>query len=233
MKRRFVNVQEVKRLYEEGMLQKDIAKTVGCSPTYITKVLKRLNAAKLPESLAGLTEKEQKFALYHGQGMSQTESALQSFDCIDRVSAKSVGHQLMKREEIRLAVADCRTRAGAILEAGGMGLSKRLGILGRHIENPDPIVSLKAIDMSLEVDGTKQEAKTPAVAQSTHNYTEVWTTDEQGNKVRCKSEKTFRGFSQSLTPEQFRLLFSNRGDYPEQRERIQEQAEQDKPDDKE
>ncbi len=98
---RKINDDELIRMFEEGIPQKDIAAHFGCSPPAVCQRLKRLIPPEVPESLEALTPKQQSFALQVAGGKSQTAAAMDAFDCTSRDSAKAMGYQMMKREEIQ------------------------------------------------------------------------------------------------------------------------------------
>jgi hypothetical protein len=74
---------------------------------------------------------------------SQAEAAIRAFDCSNRDSAKVIGSQLMARPEVKAAFA-------AWLEYKGMGREKRAEKLVKFIEDPDPGVSLRALEIGMK-----------------------------------------------------------------------------------
>lgn len=137
-------------MLKKGKTQKAIADYFGVSPVAIHKRVKRLLPP--PESLEGLTDKEQRFALSVAKGKTQTEAALESFDVTSRESAKVMGSQLMAKAEVRQAV-------GELMALHGLSRSYRIKRLKDHIENRDPHVSLKGLDMSFKLDSSYPPAK--------------------------------------------------------------------------
>ncbi len=58
----------------------------------------------------------------------------------------------MRDPEVQVAVDE-------LMERGGIGRAFRIQKLGDHMQNPDPVVSLKALDMGFKLAGDDQEAK--------------------------------------------------------------------------
>ena len=136
------------QMLKDGRTQKEIAAHFGVSPAAICKRVKRLLPP--PESLQELTEKEQAFALAISKGMTQTDAAMASFDVTSRVSAKSLGCNLMTKPDIQLAVAD-------LMQQQGLTRTYRVRKLKQHVDNRDPNVSLKALDQSWKLEGAYTE----------------------------------------------------------------------------
>jgi len=143
-----MNKIDVKTLLEmigEGKEQKEIAQFFGVSPAAVCKRLKRLTAPQ-PEPLKvdSLTPKERAFCLEVASGKSQTQSALTAYDVSSRDSAKALGHTLMKNGDIMEAITE-------LMEMEGLGKRYRVKKLKSHVENADPVVSLRALDMSFKL----------------------------------------------------------------------------------
>jgi predicted transcriptional regulator len=132
-------------LLKDGNNQKEAAKLLGVSPAAITKRLKRL--VPLPESLQKLTPKEQKFAVAIAHGRTKTQACLETFEVTSRESAKALGTNLMKKADIREAIAD-------LMDQKGLTQEYRVEKLKSHVDNADPNISLKALDQSWKLDGS-------------------------------------------------------------------------------
>jgi len=137
------------QMLHEGKTQKEIAAHFDVSPAAICKRVKKL-LNKKPESFERLTNKEQRFALSVAEGKTQTQAALDSHECSSLDSAKSMGHQLMQKPDIRTAVAD-------LMQEEGLTRRYRVQKLKTHVDHPDPNVSLKGLDQSWKLDGAYTE----------------------------------------------------------------------------
>ena len=139
------------KMIEQGKKQKEIAKHFGVSPAAICKRLKRLRTSQAePESFEKLTDKEKKFVLAKAEGKTHSQAALNSFECGSMESAKSIGSQLMKRNDIAIAICD-------IMQEQGLTKTYRVQKLKTHVDHPDPNVSLKGLDQSWKLDGAYTE----------------------------------------------------------------------------
>jgi len=145
---RKINDDELLRLYEQGIQQKDIAIHFDVSPAAVCKRLKRIKP--LPESLMRLSDKERQFALQKAMGKSNTEAASISHDTTTRDSAKALGHNLMKKPDIQVAVAE-------LMQEEGLTRRHRVAKLKEHVDAPDPNVSLKALDQTWKLEGLYTE----------------------------------------------------------------------------
>jgi len=134
-------------MLDDGKTQKEIAEYFGVSPAAICKRVKRIN---MPESFKNLTGKEQKFVLARAEGKTQTQAALDSHDCSSLESAKSMGHQLMQKPDIQMAVSD-------LMQEEGLTRRHRVRTLKKHIDHADPNVSLKGLDQSWKLEGLYSE----------------------------------------------------------------------------
>jgi predicted transcriptional regulator len=132
-------------LLKAGNNQKEAAKLLGVSPAAITKRLKRL--VPPPESLQKLTPKEQKFAVAIAHGKTKTEACFETYEVTSRESAKALGTTLMKKTDIREAIAD-------LMDQKGLTQGYRVEKLKGHVDHADPNVSLKALDQSWKLDGS-------------------------------------------------------------------------------
>jgi len=153
---RIFSTDQLQSLLDQGLSQKAAAAAMGVSPAAVSKRMKRLP----PPSLSKLTPKERQFVEGRVKGLSQTEAALQAYDVSSRESAKALGHTLSKTPDIATAITE-------LLEYHGAGRSRRVQKLAEHIENQDPTISLRALDLSFKVDGSakeRQEQQAPTIA---------------------------------------------------------------------
>jgi len=136
------------QMLREGKTQKQIAEHFNVSGAAICKRVKKIKqAGKIERHLQGLTPKEQKFCLEVAAGKTKTQAALNSYECSSRDSAKSLGTQLAKRDDINIAISQ-------ILEDEGIGRRHRIRVLKRHVDNElDSHASLKGIDIANKMEG--------------------------------------------------------------------------------
>lgn len=167
MKARKINDKELLEFLREGKKnQKEIAEHLGVSPVAIHKRIKRLNALQLPKSLENLTEKEKNFAIAVASGQSRTNAVMQSYDVTSRESAKALQQTLMKNPEIRTAIDD-------LMELKGIGREYRVEKLKQHLENPDPVVSLKSLDMAFKIAGDEEASKRQMQEKPALSFTQI------------------------------------------------------------
>ena len=140
------------QMLEDGHSQKEIAIHFGVSPAAICKRVARLSA--YPKTLRELTPKEQRFAVSVAEGKSQTQSAIDAYEVSSVGSAKSLGSQLMKKPRVNAAISE-------LMEYHGMGRSYRVQKLKEHLDSPDPVISLKSLEISYKADGTFREILVP------------------------------------------------------------------------
>ena len=145
MQRRKFDDNHLFALLKAGNNQKEAAKLLGVSAPAITKRLKRL--VPPPESLQKLTPKEQKFAVAVAHGKTKTQACFETFEVTSRESAKALGTTLMKKADVREAIAD-------LMDQKGLTQEYRVGKLKNHVDHADPNISLKALDQSWKLDGS-------------------------------------------------------------------------------
>lgn len=137
------------KMHRDGTPQKDIAAHFGVSPVAVCKRLKRILPP--PETVLDkfdLTDKEKSFVIEKAKGKSSTQAVLSSaYEAGSMESAKQIGTQLMKKEEIRQAIDE-------VMDNCGLTRTYRVRKLKKHVDNRDPVVSLKALDMSFKLDGS-------------------------------------------------------------------------------
>ena len=164
------------RMLNDGKTQKEIAEHFNVSGAAICKRVKRISK---PESFKNLTDKEQNFVLARAEGKTQTQAALDSHECSSLESAKSMGHQLMQKPDIQMAVAE-------LMQEEGLTRWHRVRTLKKHIDHADPNVSLKGLDQSWKLEGLYTE-KYVHVHMS---YEEMKQIDDEINaKIRAFEEK--------------------------------------------
>ena len=150
--RRKTDDKIILQMLEDGHSQKDIAKHFDVSPAAICKRVARLSA--YPKTLKDLSPKEVRFAVSVAEGKSRTQSAIDAYDVSSMGSAKSLGSQLMKKPRVNAAISE-------LMEYHGMGRSYRIQKLKEHLDSPDPVISLKSIEISFKADGTFRETLVP------------------------------------------------------------------------
>lgn len=149
---RIINDTKLSELYKQGKSLAEIGKALNVSGVAIHKRLKRLSLSRMPESLDKLTAKERNFALAVASGQSRTAAVMATYDVSSRESAKALQQSLMKDPEIRTAIDE-------LMETKGIGKSYRVEKLKQHLENADPVVALKSLDMAFKLSGDEQEAR--------------------------------------------------------------------------
>lgn len=152
MNRRRIQDDLLQEMLSAGKSYKLIGEAMGVSSAAICKRLKRLKLQKPPESFNALTEKEKSFAIAVVSGQSRINAVMQTYDVTSRASAKSMQQDLMKDPDIKLAISE-------LMERQGMGRAYRVEKLKQHLESPDPVISLKALDMSMKAADDAGERK--------------------------------------------------------------------------
>jgi len=146
MNRRKIDDELLIAMLQEGKLQKEIAEYFHVSPVAVCKRIKRLFPK--PETILdryNLTDKEKSFVIEKAKGRSNTQAVIASqYEVTSMESAKVMGSQLMDKLEVRQAIDD-------VFEKIGRGREYRAKKVGQHMENPDPNVSLKALDMGFKL----------------------------------------------------------------------------------
>jgi DNA-binding Lrp family transcriptional regulator len=145
MRHRKIRDDELLAMYRSGTPQKEIATAMGVSEPAISKRLKRL--LPQPEDVLNkynLTPQQQRFVVARAKGKTATQAVLESYEVGSMESAKVIGSQLMSRPEIRTVIAE-------LLEIKGYGREYRVQKLGNHMDNADPVVSLKALEMGFKL----------------------------------------------------------------------------------
>lgn len=147
MRKKKIDDAKLLAMISEGKQGIECAAFFGVSPAAISKRLKRLQPPPMPQSLEALTPKEQRFCIEVANGKTQTQAAMNSFECGSMQSAKVIGSQLMNKHEIEMAIHDLMAEAG---------LTKRYRLqrLRQHVDSHSADVSLKALDQSWKLDGS-------------------------------------------------------------------------------
>jgi len=148
MKKRKIDDTLLLEMLNEGKQQKEIAAWFKVSPAAVCKRIKRL-LSPTPESILdkyNLTDQQKMFVVEKAKGRSNTEAALESYEASSRKSAKVIGSQLMAEPEIKMALNE--------LMDTYLPQHYRIRKLRSHADNPDPTVSLKALDLSWKLDGS-------------------------------------------------------------------------------
>lgn len=129
----------------QGHSQAEIARFFQVSAVAVHKRLKRLIAR--PASLERLTPKEQKFAIAVAEGNSRISACMEAFDVSSRQSAKAMQNALMQKDDIQIAIKD-------LMQVFGLTRGYRIHKLKNHVDSHDPVVSLKALDLSWRLDNS-------------------------------------------------------------------------------
>jgi transposase len=149
-----INNDELLRLLKEGnMTQREMAAHFGCSEAAIAKKKKRYkklglyNEFEIPEAFMDLSDKERKFVLARIEGKSQGRAVLEAgYDCTTSESARSMGSQLAKRDDIKVAISE-------LMWDRGLTRTVRIDKLKEHLWNKDPNTSLRSIDIANRMEG--------------------------------------------------------------------------------
>lgn len=147
MKQKKIDDNRLLEMLKEGKMQKEIAEHFGCSPVAVCKRLKRLLPP--PESVLdkyGFTEQQKKFILEKAKGKTNTQAVIASYEVSSMQSAKVVGSQLMDKPEIKMALNE--------LMEFHLPQYYRIRKLRAHVDNQDPVISIKALDLSWKLDGS-------------------------------------------------------------------------------
>ncbi len=144
-----IDINRLIELIKQGKTQKEAAEILGVSPSAVCQRLKRIMI--IPESMEKLTPKEQKFCLEKAKGKSNIQAVMDSYDVTSRNSAKVIANRLVRKPEVQQAIAD-------LMAQEGIDRRYRVRKLAEHINNSDPMVSLKALDQSWKLDGSYHEA---------------------------------------------------------------------------
>jgi hypothetical protein len=162
MQERKIDDNLLLEMLREGKTQREIARTMKVSEPAVCKRVKRLLPP--PPSLEVLTAKERRFAIERAGGRTATQAALKAYECSSLQSAKAIGSQLMGKLDVQTAIGD-------LMEMKGIGRNFRVDKLGEHMRHPDPVISLKALDMGFKLSGDEEEAKRQSPAKG--SYTEI------------------------------------------------------------
>uniref|UniRef100_A0A7V3KMK4 Uncharacterized protein n=1 Tax=candidate division WOR-3 bacterium TaxID=2052148 RepID=A0A7V3KMK4_UNCW3 len=163
MRARKIDDSKLLALLKEGKLQKDIAREFKVSEPAITKRLRKLFPEKyqMPDEFKNLTVREKKFVLAKAQGKSNADAVIDAgYNVVDRRSAKSLGTRLMAKEEVRISI-------DAALNQVGLTRLYRAQKLRQFVDSIDPVIGLKALDMSMKAGGdyesNSSESKKPII----------------------------------------------------------------------
>lgn len=164
MRQKLINDDELVELLKQGKNQKEAASYFGVSEAAISKRVKRILP---PPDLDkyGLSEKQKAFVTEKARGASNTGAAMKAYNCKDRASAKTLANTLMKDPDVKASISE-------LMDFHGMGRSYRVGKLKNHLDNRDPNISLKALDMSFKLDGSFIERRMN-LNVNTHSFIDV------------------------------------------------------------
>ena len=147
---RKTNDEEILKMLDEGKSLQEIADHFEVSKQAISKRKQRLLPPEEPASFKNLTQKQKKFVLEMADGKTQTQAAIASFEVNSLDSAKSLGSELMAKNDIKMAVSE-------LMQEEGLTKRVRVKKLKEHINAKDPGTSLKALDQSWKLDGAYVE----------------------------------------------------------------------------
>ena len=153
---------ELLRMLREGKSQKEAAAYFSVSPVAVCRRLKRLlpQPAEVLEKYK-LTDQQKRFVVEKAAGRTSVNAILASFNVSSRASAKALGSALLSKPEIQAAISD-------LMEAKGYGREYRVTRLGQHMQHPDPVVSLKALDIGFKISGDEAEGKRQIMESRTY-----------------------------------------------------------------
>lgn len=140
-----INYDELQELLKNES-QADCARHFQVSEAAISKAVKRLKSAKLPESMQRLSTKERAFVWNLAEGKNATEAALVAYDCKTRDVARTLGCRMVKDPDIEVALAD-------LMAQEGIPRRRRIQRVGDLIESKDLTAAAKGLDMSFKLDG--------------------------------------------------------------------------------
>ena len=149
MGKRITNDEVILALRKEGKTSQQIADHFGVSKVAINKRLRKLNPQP---DLSHLTRKEESFVVAVASGKNHVDAAQESYDAADRRSAATIGMSLLKKPEIQASIE-------SLMEYNGLSKGYRIRKLKDHVDNADPNVSLKALDMSFKLDSSYPPTK--------------------------------------------------------------------------
>lgn len=131
-------------MIDGGAMQTECAERFAVTPAAVCRRLKRLRPPPLPEAVTKLTDKQAKFAVLVASGETLTQAAFDSYECGDRLAAKSIGAKLNQNPEVREAI-------DVLLKETGLTRRHLFTRLRQHTDHDDPAVSLRAVDMGLRL----------------------------------------------------------------------------------
>lgn len=136
----------LQQMLKDGKQQREIADHFNVSESAISQRVKRLQQAEPPESFQKLTPKVQKYVLAKLEGKSSTAAAMDSHDCSNLASAKSLGGQLARDPDVSLAMAD-------ICHQEGIGRRPRVRRLRDVINSNDLGIAARGLDLAARITG--------------------------------------------------------------------------------
>jgi len=142
---RKINDNRLMELAQQNLSQTEIAAEFGCSQYAVSKRLKRL-APPPPSKLDDLTPQQAAFSQRVASGMSPTAAAFETYDCTSRDSAKQIGKKLMAIDDIRGSIEE-------LCNDCGLTRGYKIRKLKSHVDNADPGLSLKALDLAFKIGG--------------------------------------------------------------------------------
>ena len=141
-----INIDELQVMLKGGRSQADCARHFKVSEAAISKAVKRLRAAEIPESMEALTEKQRVFVLNLAEGKNATEAALAAYECASRDVAKTLGCRMQKDPDVTLALTD-------LMAQEAIPRRRRIQRLRDLIESKDFSAVSRGLDMSWKLEG--------------------------------------------------------------------------------
>ena len=145
-----IDDEKLLSLLEQGIPQKEIAKRLGCVPSYVTKRKKQLMATTTDEPEAEtLTEPQRKFCVAKARGATNIQAVTEAYRVTSPESAKVMGSVLMKQDAIRKTI-------GELLDENGLTKDACVKQLKTLVYSKDGNVSLKSLDQVWRLQGLYQ-----------------------------------------------------------------------------
>jgi hypothetical protein len=146
-----IDDEKLLQMLSENITQKEIAKRLGCVPSYITKRKKQLLATEVvePPTYATLTDQQKKFCLAKAEGKTNMQAVTDSYEVTSSESAKSMATVLMKSPSIQASIAE-------IMDYHGLTNGACIKQLKTLVYSKDGNVSLKSLDQVWRLRGAYQ-----------------------------------------------------------------------------
>src|SRR5512136_2098684 len=107
-----VLIEAMERIDKGEVTQKEVAESLGVSPSALNQRIKKLKSYAVPESFQHLTDKQKRFVLAKVEGKNNLEAVKTAYDITSDASGKSMGTMLMKDPDVELAIQDLMAQVG-------------------------------------------------------------------------------------------------------------------------